>query len=103
MGKSGRRSERSSTGRAQRAFLRLVRHTPVLFHTDHPYPVIDPIGDIQISLGVYAAAVGPPEAGCRSGAAIAIAALMPAGDGGHDTGHGSNAADRIVFGVHHDN
>src|SRR5712692_9632622 len=77
--------------------------TPALSYTDHPHPVVDPVGDIQISLGVYAAAVRPFQASCRGGTAIAIATLVPASDSGHDTGHGIDAADRIVFGVHDDN
>ena len=47
--------------------------------------------------------MGPLQAGCRGGAAVAIAALVPAGDGGHNAGDGINAADRIVFCVHDDN
>src|SRR5438093_5987507 len=100
---ASRHSERSPPDHVQRAFLRLVRHTPASSHTEHPHPVVDPVGDIQISLGVYAAAVRPLQAGCRGGAAVAIAALVPASDGGHDAGDGINAADRIVFGVHDDN
>src|SRR5262249_48144495 len=103
MAKSSRRHEESPAGHAQRAFLWLVRHPPILSHTDHPHPVVDPVSDIQIALGVYAAAVGPLQAGCRGGAAVAIATLVPAGDGGHDTSHGINAADRIVFCVHDNN
>ena len=70
----------------------MVRPKPALPHTDHPHPVVDPVGDIQISLGVYAAAVGPLQAGGRGGSAVAIAALVPTGDGGHDASHGINAA-----------
>src|SRR5207247_8052332 len=85
------------------AFPRLLRHAPALCPTARAHPVLDPVGDIQIALGVYAAAVGPLQAGRRGGAAVAIAALVPTGDGGHDAGDGINAADRIVFGVHDDN
>ena len=82
---------------------RLAQHTPALPHTDHAHPVVDAIGDIQIALRVYAAAVGPLQTGCRGGAAVAIATLVPTSDGGHDAGHGIDAADGIVFCVHDDN
>src|SRR5262245_19466737 len=65
--------------------------------------MVNPVSDIQISLGVYTAAVRSLQAGCRGESAVTIAALVPTGDGGHDAGHSIDAADRIVFCVHDDN
>jgi DNA mismatch repair protein MutS len=50
--------------------------------------MVDPVGNIQIALGVYATAVGPLQARCRGRSTVAIAALVPAGNGGYDAGHG---------------
>jgi hypothetical protein len=76
---------------------------PALHHTDHPHPMVDTVGDIQIPLRVYATSVGPLQASCRGGAAIAIATLVSASDRGHDASDDINTADGMVFGVHDDN
>src|SRR5713101_6482160 len=71
-------------------------------HTDNPHPVIDPVGNIQIPLRVYPTAMGTLQAGFCGRSTVAIASLMPAGDGGHDAGHGIDAADRMILRVHDD-
>src|SRR5262245_6488424 len=81
----------------------MVRPTPVLPHPNYPHPVVDAVSDIQIALGIYAAAVRSLQAGCSGGSAVAIAALVPASNGGHDTGHGIDTADRIIFCIHDNN
>src|SRR5437773_2794157 len=55
-----------------------------------------------MTLGVYAAAVGTLQAGFRSKPAVAIASSVPAGNGGHNPGHGIDAADRMVLRIHDD-
>ena len=50
-------------------------------HTDSPHPVVHPVGDIEMTLRVYPAAVGTLQAGFRSKPAVAIASPVPAGDG----------------------
>src|SRR5215467_6491268 len=81
----------------------MVQHVSASSHTDHAHPVVDPVSDIQIALGVYAAAMRPLQTSCRGRTAVAIAPLMPAGNGGDNAGNSINAADGIILGVHDDN
>src|SRR5262245_37326528 len=55
-----------------------------------------------MALEIDPAAVGALQAGFRRRPAVAIASPMPAGDGGHDPGHGIDATDRVVLRVHDD-
>src|SRR5262249_34091238 len=55
-----------------------------------------------MALRIYPAAVGPLQTGVRGEPSVAIASSMSAGDGNHDTGPGIDAADRMVFRIHHD-
>src|SRR5258705_4964647 len=55
-----------------------------------------------MTVRVYPAAVGTLQAGFRSKPAVAIASPVPAGDGGHDPGHGIDASDRMVLRIHDD-
>src|SRR5688500_4197951 len=71
-------------------------------HTNNAHPVVDTVGDIQIPLRVYPTAVGALQAGGRGGSAVAITALVSTGDGSDDAGHGIDAADGVIFLVHHD-
>ena len=60
------------------------------------------VGNVDGAVGGDAATVRPVKAGVGGRAAVAVAAAPPAGDGGHEAGGGVNAADGVVFGVHHD-
>src|SRR5712691_9211437 len=55
-----------------------------------------------MTLRVDPAAVRTLETRCRGGSAVAVASLVSTGDGGHDAGHGIDAADRMVLRVHDD-
>src|SRR5215471_18105782 len=54
-----------------------------------------------MALRIYPAAVGPLQTGVRGEPSVAIASPMSAGDGDHDAGPGIDAADRMVFRIHH--
>jgi hypothetical protein len=69
-------------------------------HTDNAHPVVDTVGDIEIPLRVYTTAVGALQARCRGRPTVAIAALVPTGDGRDDASHGIDAADGSVQPVH---
>src|SRR5438876_12184326 len=68
-------------------------------HPDNSHPMVHPVGDIQVPLGVYPAAVRTFQTGVRGGSAVAIASPVPTRDGGHDAGHSIDAADRMVLGI----
>src|SRR5262245_20617431 len=55
-----------------------------------------------MALRIYPAAVGPLQTGLRGEPSIAIASPMSTGDGDHDPGPGIDAANRVVFRIHHD-
>src|SRR5262245_44066409 len=55
-----------------------------------------------MALRIYPAAVGPLQTGLRGEPSIAIASPMSTGDGDHDPGPGIDAANRMVFRIHHD-
>ena len=71
-------------------------------HTNHAHPVVDAIGDEQVALPIDPAAVRAFQTGVRGGAAVAIASLMSAGDGGYNGGLDVDEPDGVVLGVHHD-
>ena len=68
----------------------------------HPHPVVVAVGHEDVALGVYAAAVGPVQPSLDSVASVTLVTLAAAGDGGDQTGGGVDAADGVVFRVHHD-
>src|SRR5439155_21054092 len=70
------------------------RSSDLAIHADNSHPMVHPVGDIQVPLGVYPAAVRTFQTGVRGGSAVAIASPVPTRDGGHDAGHSIDAADR---------
>src|SRR5215831_5650029 len=68
----------------------------------YAHAVVVGVGDIEIAGGVQPTAVRPGQASSGSGAAIALAAFVAAGNRGDDARAGVNPAYRVVLGVYHD-